>query len=123
MTRWVLLLVLACGCAKSLEDLYPFRCPQSGTCPLGGLRATCASESVGCTYECTTSKDCLGSSGDPRVELACVDGVCEESCTDEAGMMDATRCPDSYTCEPAPTGVGNGMFTCKLDDLAVNTTR
>lgn len=114
--RWVLLVVLACGCAKSLEDLYPFRCPVDGACPMGSVKTTCAAETVGCTYQCSSSQDCTGSDSEQRVDLACVEGVCQESCTDDAGMMDEALCPDSYTCTFNPTTAGNGMFTCKLAD-------
>jgi hypothetical protein len=113
--RWALvamLIVVATGCAKSLEDLYPFRCPTDGamTCPLGA-NAMCQAN-IGCTYTCSSTADCKGGDGKPRDDLACVNGFCAESCTDSDGNKDPGACADTYACVENSTATGNGLFTC-----------
>ena len=111
--RWLAIVVVATGCAKGLEDLYPFRCPTDNamTCPLGGASATCQAN-VGCTYSCSSAADCIGGDGSPRDDLACVDGFCEESCTDSDGNEDPGACADTYACEQNNGATGNARFTC-----------
>ena len=117
--RWVVALVLAAGCAKSLDELYPFRCPLDRTaCPLVGTAVTC-STNVGCTHMCSTSADCVDGDGNARVDLACVKDennvlVCQQSCTDENGNSDPSRCAASYTCMLNSNVSGNAVYTCVI---------
>jgi hypothetical protein len=117
--RWVVALVLAGGCAKNLDELYPFRCPLDGTpCPLVGEGVMC-NLTIGCTHSCATSAQCTDADGNRRVDLACVPDsqthpVCQQSCTDESGNADPSRCADSYSCVMNMSELGNAVYTCVI---------
>jgi hypothetical protein len=107
--RWVIVLVVATGCAKGLGDLYPFRCSNDMQCPLRG--GGCAAE-IGCTLNCMVDSQCIGDDLQPRDDLACVEGLCEQSCTGADGKQDPGQCADTYTCTENTSSAGKGLFTC-----------
>lgn len=114
MTRWWVSFLVVAGCAKGLQDLYPFHCPvDMSACPLGN-GATC-DPLVGCTLICSTDANCIGGGGDPRDDLVCVSGVCQLACTNDDGSEDPGTCPDGYGCFPNTSPpVTKARFSCKL---------
>jgi hypothetical protein len=106
-------LVLAVGCARSLDELEPYpcaastpRCPSGRACVDGACRPASLDQPCDDFVDCslgTADATCVGGACkfDTTLEWTCAPGLCALPCT-QGG------CPPGHTCDPA-------LSVCLLD--------
>ena len=119
--RWVVLSVLTAfsgaSCAKSLDELAPYPCPNNGVCPDG---LACVPE-TGCVTP-FLGVPCVSSAVCQSIGATCFLGACTQPCAADGSCAGGFQCvykngAGTGTCVPQCGGDGSCSFGLACADL------